>query len=371
VLQVIKCLGYGGAERLLVDMVAAVDRSRFDYEVAYVLRDEAALVPSVIGGGTRVHALDAAHNGDLRWMVALRRVLVEGDYDVVHFHLPYAAALGQMVVASLPHSTRPGIVYTEHFLWHRTKFALRVLLRASMGGGEQLVTVSQASQDALPAPLRNRARMVVHGVDLTSLDSLMARRAHLRADVRAELGVADSELLFITVANLRPQKGYDVLLEAARSVADIGLPVRIVAVGRGPLRTTLHARHAELALGDRFRFLGQRDDVLQLLAGADAFVLASLHEGLPVALMEATSVGLPIVATSVGGVPQMLENEVDALLVPPGDPGALAGAITRLATDPELRERLGRQAKVRSSMFDIAEASRTLGDIYQQVGRTR
>jgi glycosyltransferase involved in cell wall biosynthesis len=199
----------------------------------------------------------------------------------------------------------------------------------------------------------------------------MARRSALRADVRAELGVDDTELLFMSVGNLRPEKGHLVLLEAARALADSRSPVRIAAVGRGPLETTLRARHRELDLGERFLFLGQRDDVPQLLAGADAFVLPSHHEGLPVALMEATSVGLPIVATSVGGVPQMLEDEVDALLVPPGDPGALAEAMTRLASDPALRERLGRAAKQRSSMFDITKASGTVGDIYRRVARTR
>ena len=235
VLLVIKCLGYGGAERLLVDMVAVGDRRRFDYEVAYVLRDLDALVPSVVGGGTPVHALGAAHNADLRWMAALRRLLVKGHYDVVHFHLPYAAALGQLVVASLPRSARPGVVYTEHSLWDREPFVIRALLRASMGKGERLVTVSQASHDALPAPLRRRAQTVVHGVDLSRSDSLMARRDDLRADVRAELGVEPGELLFMTVANLRPEKGYQVLLDAARTIADRGLPLRIAAVGRGPL----------------------------------------------------------------------------------------------------------------------------------------
>ena len=102
VLLVIKCLGYGGAERLLVDTVATADRRRFDYEVAYVLREQDALVPAMRAGGTPVHSLGAAHNADLRWMAALRRLLVIGHYDVVHFHLPYAAALGQLVVASFP-----------------------------------------------------------------------------------------------------------------------------------------------------------------------------------------------------------------------------------------------------------------------------
>ncbi len=371
VLLVIKCLGYGGAERLLVDMVATADRSRFDYEVAYVQRDQDALVPAIRAGGTRVHSLDAAHNADLRWTMALRRLLVTGRYDVVHFHLPLAAALGQLVVASLPRSVRPGVVYTEHSLWDRAKIANRVLLRGSMGRSERVVAVSQASYDALPASLQRRATTVVHGVDLSVSDSLIARRAELRALVRSELGVNEDELLFMTVANLRPEKGYDVLLEATKAIAERNVSIRIAAVGRGPLREQLRARHVELGLGDRFQFLGQRGDVLQLLAGADAFVLASRHEGLPVALMEATSVGLPIVASKVGGIPQVLEDAVDALLVPPGDPGLLAQAMERLASDPDLRDRLGRRAKLRSSTFDIAEASRAVGDIYLQVARSR
>ncbi len=370
-LWVIKCLGYGGAERLLVDMVAAGDRSRFEYEVAYVLRDKNALVPFIESEGTPVHSLGAVHDADLRWMRSLRRLLLRGSYDVVHFHLPYTAALGQLVVAALPKDSRPGVVYTEHSLWDRSPWISKALIRLSMGDDQRLVTVSQAAQDALPEQLQPRSRMVVHGVDLSNSDALMAERADIRSTVRAELGVAEDEVLFITVANLRTEKGYDVLLDAARIIADRGLPVRLAAVGRGPLERVLHARHVDLGLGDRFQFLGQRDDVLRLLAGSDAFVLASRHEGLPVVLMEATSVGLPIVATAVGGVPQVLTNEIDSLIVPPGDPEALAEGISRLALDPELRERLGSQAKDRSSMFSIAEASRTVGEIYLDVGRTR
>jgi glycosyltransferase involved in cell wall biosynthesis len=371
VLLVIKCLGYGGAERLVVDMVATVERPRFNVEVAYVLREQNALVPAIRAGGTLVHSLDAAHNADLRWMATLRSLLMTGHYDVVHFHLPYAAAFGQLVVASLPRSVRPAVVYTEHSLWDRSKLVNRVLLRSSMGHGERLVAVSQASYDALPASLQERATTVVHGVDLTLSDSLIARRGELRALVRSELAVGDEEFLFLTVANLRSEKGYDVLLEAAKIIAGSDVPIRIAAVGRGPLKDALRARHAELGLGDRFQFLGQRDDVLQLLAGADAFVLASHHEGLPVALMEATSVGLPIVASRVGGIPQALEEGVDALLVPPGEPDLLAQAMTRLAGDPELADRLGQRAKTRSAMFDIAEANRAVGDIYLQVTGSR
>jgi L-malate glycosyltransferase len=340
-------------------------------EVAYVLREQDALVPAMRAGGTPVHSLGAAHNADLRWLAALRGLLVRGRYDVVHFHLPQAAAFGQLVVASLPRSTRPGVVYTEHSLWDRAKLVNRALLRASLANGEQLVAVSQASYDALPDSLQRRATTVVHGVDLSQSASLVARRAECRALVRTELAVDDGEFLFLAVANLRPEKGYDVLLDAAKRIADADLPIRIAAVGRGPLRDALRTRQIELRLQDRFQFLGQRNDVLQLLAGADAFVLASHHEGLPVALMEATSVGLPIVASRVGGIPQVLEDGVDAILVPPGQPVLLADAMNQLASDPKLCDRLGRQARLRSSSFDIAEATRSVSDIYLQVARSR
>jgi glycosyltransferase involved in cell wall biosynthesis len=350
----------------LVDTVAAADPQYIDYEVAYVLREQDALVPAIVSGGTRVHSLGAANNADLRWMLAFRRLLAEQRYDVVHFHLPYAAAFGQLVVSSVPRSTRPAVVYTEHSLWDRAKLVNRALLRASMSSDERVIAVSEASYDALPVALRRRATTVVHGVDLSRSDGLVERREEMRARARSELGVPDGELLFLTVANLRPEKGYYVLLDAARSLSDGGLPIRIVAVGRGPLSSVLRARHRELALGDRFQFLGQRDDVLELLAGADAFVLPSLHEGLPVALMEATSVGLPIVASGIGGVPEMLEDEVDAILVTPGDAHLLAEAMKRMASDPQLRERLGRRARLRSSSFDISAANRVVGDIYLQ-----
>ena len=368
VLMVIKCLGYGGAERLLADMVSAGDGERFHYEVAYILRAQDALAEVVERGGTPVHALDAVHDADLRWMASLRRILAAGRFDVVHFHLPYAAALGQMVVRSLPRSHRPGVVYTEHSLWNRAPLPLKVMLRASMSGGQQMVTVSQASYEALPETMRRRATMVVHGVDLSRAGALVARREELRADVRAELGVVDDDVLFLTVANLRAEKGYDVLLEAARLLAARRVPITIAAVGRGPLGPYLRARHLDLELGDRFRFLGQRTDVLRLLGGADAFVLASHQEGLPVALMEASSMGLPIVATAVGGVPQALRDGIDALIVPPGDAGRVAAAMERLATDPGLRRRLGDQAKERSAMFDVAEASRRIEEIYLRMG---
>ncbi len=119
ILLLIKGLGLGGAERLLVDVVGAGDQDRFEYEVAYVLDDQRALVASLEGSGVPVHGLGATASADLRWTVALRRLLAERRYDVVHAHLPYTAAFGRLVALTLPRGRRPALVYTEHSLWDK------------------------------------------------------------------------------------------------------------------------------------------------------------------------------------------------------------------------------------------------------------
>jgi len=374
ILVVIKCLGHGGAERLLVDTVASGDRTVFDYEVAYVLADKDGLVPTIRQAGTTVHALGATGNADLRWTTRLRSLLDRNSFDVVHFHLPYTAAIGRLVVATLPRSRRPVVVYTEHSLWNKTSVAIRVLNRAGIARDSSLIVVSEASRDALPAVLRGRARVIVHGLDMQGADALLTQRESMQVAVRAELGVPDDQVLVLTVANLRSEKGYDVLLDAARLLADRDVPVHVAAVGWGALEEELRDRRDALGLADRFQFLGQRDDVLRLLAGSDAFVLASRHEGLPVSLMEATSMGLPVVGTAVGGVPQVIADGVDGLIVPPGNPERLADALQRIVSDSELRQRLGRAAKDKSAMFDVRAASREIEGIYLDLvaqGRAR
>ena len=366
ILQVIKCMGYGGAEKLLVDMVANGDKQSFEYEVAYVLSAEDALVPAVRDGGTPVHPLGARGNADLTWMGRLRTLVLDGKFDVVHFHLPYTASLGRLVVATIPTARRPAVVYTEHSLWNKMAVLIKGLNRATIGLDQSLIVVSPAAHEALPRPLNGRAQVIIHGVDLSRSDALIARRDDVRKDVRSELGISEDQLLVMAVSNLRPEKGYDVLLDAARVTADHNSSLRFAAVGRGPLATELDERRRALGLDERFQFLGEREDVLRLLVGSDIFVLPSHHEGLPVALMEATSAGLPIVATNVGGIPQVITDGADGIIVPPGSAVEMAAALERL-TDTTLRLNLGRGAKEKSAMFDVTSASRQVEAIYRLV----
>jgi len=367
VLLLIKGLGLGGAERLLVDVVGARDRRRFDYEVAYVLAGQDALVPTMEATGVPVHSLGASASADLRWTVALRRLLVGKPFDVLHAHLPYTAAFGRLVALTVPRSRRPVLVYTEHSLWNKAAVLTKTLNRATVGVDRALLVVSEAARDALPRALRSRARVVVHGVDRTRFAVLPHQREVLRRDVRAELAIADDEMLALTVANLRSEKGYDVLLETARLCGVAGAPVRFVSVGRGPLEAELAEAARAAGLGERLLFLGTRTDTARLMAGADVFVLPSHQEGLPVALMEAMSAGLPVVATTVGGVPDVVTDGVEGLLVPPGRPDLLAQAVRRVAGDPALRSRLAEASLQRSELFDRRNAARAIESVYSEL----
>jgi glycosyltransferase involved in cell wall biosynthesis len=186
--------------------------------------------------------------------------------------------------------------------------------------------------------------------------------------VRHELAVPEGELLALTVANLRPEKALDVLLQAARLVSDASVPVRFAVVGRGPLRDALDAQHAALGLGDVVRFLGQRSDVLRLLAAADLFVLPSRQEGLPVAVMEAMAMGVPLVVTAVGEFPRLLTDHRDALVVAPEEPRALASAVSELVRDPRLRHRLATASSSKSALFDVETCTRRVEAVYAELG---
>jgi glycosyltransferase involved in cell wall biosynthesis len=370
VLVLIKGLGLGGAERLVVDLMAHRDREHFDYEVASVLAGHDELAPALAEAGVAVHRLGARASTDLRWVARLRRLLHAGGYDVVHSHLPYAASFARLAVLSLPPGRRPALVYTEHSLWNKAAVLTRALNRATVGLDRALIVVSPAARDALPPSLRAQAQVVVHGVDRTRMAELVERRPALAARLRHEGGVCDDApdtVVAITVANVRAEKGYAVWLEAARRLASRHVPVSLVSVGAGPELPELEAARDQAGLAGRVTFLGQRSDALELMTGADLFVLPSTQEGMPVALMEAMSLGVPVVASDIGGVPDIVDPGVEGVLVSPGDPAALADAIEELAAAPDRRRTMGAAARARSSQFDVSRSARTVEATYRRV----
>lgn len=162
-----------------------------------------------------------------------------------------------------------------------------------------------------------------------------------RAEVRARLGVPDNGRLIVTVARLAPQKALDVMIDAL-SRLDAG--VFLAILGEGPLQHGLQARAAERGVADRIRWLGFRSDVADHLAAADIFCLSSVWEGVPLAAMEAIALQVPVVATAVGGMPELIRDGSSGRLVPPGEPAALAEALAEALSHPDLARERSKQA---------------------------
>ena len=361
-LWLIKGLGPGGAERLLLEHATIAGRE-ISCEVAYLLPWKQHLAADFETRGIATHCLNVRSPADLRWVTRLRRLVRDGRFEVVHTHSPAIAALARPVLRL--RRARVGLVYTEHNRWPSHHTLTRLANRATVRLDDATIAVSNDVRESMGRAGR-RTEVVVHGVDIERVRSHMVQRAA----ARAELGVGDDELLAVTVANLRRDKGYPYLMAAARSIIDGGLPIRFAAAGQGQQEAELRALHDELALGERFQMLGYVPDAARVTAAADMFVLSSLHEGLPVSIMEALALGVPVVATRVGGVPELVEHGVSGLLVEPRDPAALAAAISSLA-DSGVRRRLADGARKRGESIDARAAVSRLEALYLELAGRR
>ncbi len=361
----IKGLGPGGAERLLVDTASALDRERFSIEVFYLLPWKGHLVPAFDALGVRVTCLDVTNERDLRWVPGLRREIRQRQFDIVHAHSPYVAAFARLAVRSLPPSTRPRLVTTEHNPWTTFKPATRYMNALTAPLSDATIAVSEEVRGSMSSRTRRRCETLTHGIDVDGIRALRSARD----EVRDELGVDHDTFLVGTVANYHPKKDWPNLLRAARHAHDRNPRLRFCAVGQGPLEAEVEALRAELGLEETVILPGYRPDAVRLMAGCDAFMLASQWEGMPVALMEACALSLPIVATAVGGIPERFRAGVDALLVPAHEPEALASAVLAVAENPKLRASLACASARMAPSFDVQRAANRIACIYDELAR--
>jgi glycosyltransferase involved in cell wall biosynthesis len=360
--HLIKGLGRGGAEGLLPQVVR-YGGAGFSYRAGYFLPHKDALAGELASAGAPVRCFGGRSAAGL--LVRVPRVatwLRDERVDLLHCHLPLAGVVGRLAARL----ARVPVVYSEHNvieryhpLTRRAHAATWRLQAAVVAVSEEVAaSVRRTMGEAVPV------RVVRNGIDVER----MAATAEEVASARAELGVAGSAPLVGTVAVLREQKRLDLWLAAARTVADALPAARFAIVGDGPLRGELEAEAARLGIAGRVTFTGLRPDVRAYHHAFDLFLASSQFEGLPLALLEAMAAGRPVVATRVGGVPEAVDDGVEGLLVPPGDPAALAAAALSLLADPARARALAAAARRRvAADFGVARMARELELLYAEV----
>ena len=212
-----------------------------------------------------------------------------------------------------------------------------------------------------------RIHVVYNGIDTEKFMQVSPDRERLFP------GISANHKLIIMVSNMHTaMKGHGDLIEAAQTVRVTCPEARIILAGDGEMRQFFEDQVKAAGLREMFVFLGHRSDIPALLACCDIGVLASRSEGLPNAVLEYMAAGLPVVATAVGGVPEIIEDEVNGLLIPPENPAALAAAILRLLKDERLCKTLGKAARERTlSQFNFASVIANLRQLYKDPRHTR
>lgn len=365
--------GGGGAEVLAIQLLRGLDPERFRRTYCVSRWTLAGLDPAAIPAeteslareGIELLVLDRRSRWDLASWRPLLALLRSGEVDVLHAH-KFGSNVWGAVLATL--ARRPVFVAHEH-TWSFQGRRLRRLIDRHV--------IARACDRFLAVSSEDRRRMIaIERIPAELIEvvpnGIAPSPAPRGSDVRAELGVAPGAPLVGTVAILRPQKSLHLLIEAAGELRGRHPGLRVLIVGHGPEEDALRELIARLGLESTVSLVGFRADVPDLLASLDVAVSCSAFEGSPLAVLEYMAAGAPIVATRVGGVPDLVADGESALLVPPGDSGELATGIDRLLTDRALAERLGATARARQrEEFTLERMAQRVADVYERalVGR--
>ena len=356
VLVLTKGLGLGGAESLITQQVTR--RASVDFEVAYIRPDKTHFVPAINEAGASAKLLRRP------WPWSLWRLLLRRRPDVVHSHSPLMASLARVLLFLDPRLRAPSL-YTEHNRWSNYRLLTQWANCVTMSLDRTVWAVSEEARSSVwPRALRERVVTLHHGVDLVALRQ---HQQQIDADAaRRSLGARPDDIVLASVANVRPAKAHDVLLDAFDVAAAATSRLRLVLAGQGldgPIAARIHSSPVK----ERITVLGKVPDGAALIATADALVLSSRHEGLPLVVMEALALGRPVVATAAGGVPELVKGEASGLLSPIDDAAALAESLIRLEREDGLLERLSGGAAEAGSRFDGSRAFAQIEAAYREV----
>lgn len=364
VLHIIGDRDIGGAGRYLLTLVTQPAFRAFEVIVAC---PEGPLAGELKKAGVQVlHFEGADLSFSIPLVFRLYRLIRMVRPDLVHTH----ASLAGRLAARL--SGVRALVYTKHGLASSEEAFVQVRGRRRLANAlasrllsDRIIAISRAVERELAAQGADPRRITVvyNGVDLDGPATGVSVRP---------AGIPEGDPLVGMVGRLSPEKGYRYFLEAAALVRPRKPGARFVIVGGGPERGEIADKVRELGLDGVLLMTGFRADVGEIMGALDVLVLASTAEGLGLVILEAMAAGKPVVATRVGGIPEAVEDGVTGLLVPPGDPGAMAGAILALAADRARAAEMGRAGRKRvEEKFSGRAMAEETARIYREVlGRT-
>lgn len=366
VLHLVEDLRIGGLERVIASIVLGLDRAEYEVHV-WCLTRGGEIAEELIekGVSVRVFGMHTYHNP--LHVFALSRLIRKEDIHILHTHGYFGSSFGRLAAIL---ARTPVVISHVHTTYHGFSKRNLIMERFLSLFTDRIVCVSQAVRDfvvGVEGISERRTCLIYNGVG----ESRRSKGDTSFNIDRTRFGFEAEDLVVITVASLTPHKGHQVLIDAAGMVSKRHENLRWLLVGDGPLRDSLESYARELQLSSRVVFTGQQRDIAPFLQLADLFVLPSTErEGLGIALIEAMAAGLPVIGTRLGGIPEVIDDGVNGILVEPGSAGELAGAMEKLATGNEMRRKMGRAGRgMYEGKFTIERMNREIDALYKRLTR--
>ena len=364
VLHLTSSLGFYGAEQMIMTLITALDRESFDVSLAALGKKRVS--STAIVSAAKVAGIDAVAlpcRGWLDWnaIQGLKSLVEEENIEILHCHEPKSRLYGAIVsrMASIP-------MVATHHLW--TGQNLRTRLVESIDAAvlhdcDKVIAVSSSVAESMRRVYvsSRQIEVILNGIDLSSFQDELPTD-----ELRASLGIPSGLPVIGAVGRLDIQKGHERLIEAARKITDAGQDAFYIIAGEGVERPRLEALVRDLGLSDRVLLPGYQSDIRPYLAMMDVFVLPSRREGTPMALLEAMAMRKPVVATAVGGVPDVLTDGVDGIMLPENGAG-LGDALLRLLRDPAFARQMARAGRRRvETEFSSSRMAGRYEDVYRR-----
>jgi glycosyltransferase involved in cell wall biosynthesis len=353
---------FRGSEQLLFDLVTNLDRSRFEpilwcngQEMA-----EAAMSAGIVTYQSAFEYYFDYHSSPIN--ISRYRSFVKQGIELVRRHNVQvlhanSAAPNQWLVPVARTTRRPLLAHLHIDYRRRSRFAC-MLHQASLVVGVSRQVIADFLQDGM-APARTH--VIYNGIDFARLKISAGRNP------RQELGISQEAVVITSVGSLIRRKGQDILIRAVKSLI-AGRDLHLLISSEGPERASYEALTTELGIGDRVHFLGYYEDIPAVYRATDIVALASRADAFGLVLAEAGYFALPAVATTVGGIPEVVDHGVSGLLVPPDDPDAMAIALGELIDDPVRRRALGGKARERAlRLFSVEEMVANFQSVYEKL----
>ena len=364
VLHIIKSLGRGGAEMLLPETLKLHNQDKFEFHYIYFLPWKDQMVEAIAENGGIVNCFDASNNVSIMLKAKAVSTYIKSHHiDIIHSHLPWAGVLARVVgrKSGVP------VIYTEHNKQERYHFATRILNLATMGMARQVVAVSHEVAESISKHkpgLKTPVRIISNGVNTDHFDKTLVDGS----EVRKKLNIPPGAPVIGIVSVFRLQKRLDLWLEIAAKVLQSKRDAHFIIVGDGPLRDQITKKCDQLNLNGRVHLTGLLTEVRPYLAAFDIYMMCSIFEGMPVAMLEAMSMECSVISTDAGGIKEVIDHSENGMLCPVKDWGNLTGFAVELIDDKVLRSQFAERGRKKViANFSIGTMVNSLESLYLQI----